>query len=273
MAIDDPYANLLVHGTLPLVSDPGSPTGLRFAEIGIDRPEDCIRDAAGLPQVDISLHVFADPRERDGYARALADFGDNAISFLPSARSAVAPPIGLVVRHDRERHLSGSLDDAIRLVGAPPKLTERFSKKRRHDLDTVRRLSEAEQWEMRWRRELSFIKAIPGYVLMGDGGDEDGIDFITGNDSYRIVRHPEGLSLVWRSLPEPWRGVVPEDHAEAGEALGLLRRDDGFYATRPGEMTRETIETSVAAFKELKRIMMETAPPIVPEVWKYGRQR
>ena len=270
--MDDLYAHLCVHGTLPLVSDPGSPTGLRFAKIGIDLPGECIQDATGLPQVDISLHVFGSSDERNGYARALADFGDNAISFLPSAPNPVTPLLGLVIRHDRERSLSGTLDDAIRLVGGGPDLVVRFEKKRRIDLEDIRRKSERERWHLRWEREETILRGMPGIWLMGTEDDESSIEFLTGNDIYRIVRSPDGLSVVWRSVPLPYTGVVPEDHSETADALGLQRVEDGSYRTRPGALTRETIEEAIAATKELKRVMMETTAPRETTVWKYGRQ-
>jgi len=74
--------------------------------------------------------VVANGHQRKGYARALADFGDNAISFLPAPPNGVIRLVGLLVHHDRERHLTGSPAEALRLVSPPPNLAERLAKLR-----------------------------------------------------------------------------------------------------------------------------------------------
>jgi len=276
MTMEDPYMRLLVHGTLPLVSDPGSPTGVRFAEIGIDAPEDCIRDASGLPQVEISLHVFANDHERNGYARALADFGDNAVSFLPSAPNAIAPPLGLIVRHDRERHLSGSLDDAIRLVSPPAGLADRFARLRASELQHRRDRDVYEDWKLRWKPELTMLGTIPGHMAVGPSNGADYVDFFAMGqckETLRLVREEGGHSVIWLLKPELKWEEEADREAVIAEArnLDLVDREDGMIGTRPGPMDREAIEGAARKIARLREVLDESKfSRVKPVVWPRG---
>lgn len=112
----DPYAVLAVHGLWPLVVDRDAPGGLRFADLGRDRPSDCVSSADALPEADIALHTFRTSEARDAWAAAAREFGGNAVLVVPGPHAPNAAfQTALVMRFDRDRKPGAGLDEAVAL--------------------------------------------------------------------------------------------------------------------------------------------------------------
>lgn len=131
----DAYAPYCLHGTLPLVRDEREASGYRFAQIGQDPPDVCIRHPSDLPAGELTLRSFRSLGEAEGYAAALAEHGGNAFTSLLSPQRVGVDPFLLVIRHDREREPVATLEEAVQLIGPgrPSPVDWSRARKRRHD--------------------------------------------------------------------------------------------------------------------------------------------
>jgi hypothetical protein len=115
--VPDPYAEVSVHGLWPLISDESAPGGLRFANLGADRPEDCLRSPEGLPDAEISIRTLVGAEARDAWIAAVAEFAGNGVVVAPGPYnygSGVQPV--LVMRFDRDRRAAATLEEAVPLL-------------------------------------------------------------------------------------------------------------------------------------------------------------
>jgi hypothetical protein len=115
--LPDPYAEVSVHGLWPLVVDPDAPGGLRFANLGADLPEDCLRSPDDLPEAEISIRTLVGSEARDAWIAAVAEFAGNGVVAVPGSYNhgnGVQPV--LVMRFDRDRRAAATLEEAVPLL-------------------------------------------------------------------------------------------------------------------------------------------------------------
>lgn len=167
----DPYAETSVHGLWPLVADPEAPGGLRFADLGRDRPADCVASADALPDAEIALHTFRTTEARDAWAAAAREFGGNAVLVVTGPQAPnVALQTALVMRFDRDRRPGATIEEAVGLrrdreitpngarqadiaaVGAAWRLTH---------LERASENAQRAAWKETWAGELAVLEASP----------------------------------------------------------------------------------------------------------------
>jgi hypothetical protein len=109
--ITDTYASLSVHGLMPFAKDEG--TGkLRFATIGKDAVEDCLKDPSELPDAQIDLFLFSSGH-LEIWLDGIRELAGNAVDIvLPNMRW---PQFALLVRHDKEARTGTTIDDVVAL--------------------------------------------------------------------------------------------------------------------------------------------------------------
>jgi len=214
----DEYRAICIHGTLPLVPDPGSPAGVRFAVPGRDGPADCARVPAELPDAEMTLRFFAKGEEIAPYAAALAEHGGNAFACV-AAPGCHAFQALLVVRHDRPRRPGATLDEAV-ASSVPAGAAAAWGQARARAFEGARAARARSSLAERWAPHAAAVDAVPG-ARRGDVG-VDGVAFSRPDI-------PGGMSLggdagnpVLRW--EPWGTVaMPADIAAAlSERLGRL---------------------------------------------------
>lgn len=115
--VPDPYAEVSIHGLWPLTLDAAAPGGLRFANLGADRPEDCLRSPEGLPDAEISIRTLVGAEARDAWIAAVAEFAGNGVVAVPGPYNYVngVQPV-LVMRFDRDRRTGATLEEAVPLL-------------------------------------------------------------------------------------------------------------------------------------------------------------
>jgi hypothetical protein len=115
--VTDPYAEVSVHGLWPLALDAAAPGGLRFANLGADRPEDCLRSPEGLPDAEISIRTLVGAEARDAWIAAVSEFAGNGVVAVPGPYNYVngVQPV-LVMRFDRDRRTGATLEEAVPLL-------------------------------------------------------------------------------------------------------------------------------------------------------------
>ena len=178
--IPDPYADLSVHGTLPLAADPTDPCGVRFARLGRDAPDDCLADPAALPEAELTIHAFVGSEARDLYVEALREHAGNAVRWTVSEPRA--PALALVARFDRPRSVGATLRDAVRLVAHGTRLNrlslaEEMVEGRRHVLRMVARDRAEGKARERWADVVEALRGIPGVSDVGARGMGDVLTF------------------------------------------------------------------------------------------------
>ena len=80
-SVTDPFADRSVHGLWPLVADEEAPGGLRFADLRIDAPEDCLVSPDQLPDAEVSIHTFHGSDDRALWMAAARKFGGNGVAL------------------------------------------------------------------------------------------------------------------------------------------------------------------------------------------------
>lgn len=163
----DPYADAAVHGLWPLVADREAPGGLRFAELGRDRPDDCVASVDALPDMDIALHTFRTVDVRAAWAAAAREFGGNAVLVVPGPHAPNAAfQTALVMRFDRDRNPGASLGEAVGLrrdlEAAPngsqhPDVAAVGAAWRRTYLDRASENAQRAAWNETWRSEIAVL--------------------------------------------------------------------------------------------------------------------
>jgi len=113
---DDPYASVSLHGLWPLVPDPGSVAGVRFAVLGQDEPGACIADPSGLPDTVLELRTFLNGTALGGWRAAVEEFAGDGTAALPGPDVPARPfRYALLARPGRGRRDVATLDLAISL--------------------------------------------------------------------------------------------------------------------------------------------------------------
>jgi hypothetical protein len=180
----DPYADVSVHGLWPLVADPEAPGGLRFADMGRDRPTDCVASVDALPAVEMALHTFRTVETRDAWAAAAREFGGNAVLVVSAPHAPnVAFQTALVMRFDRDRSPGPTLDEAVGLRrdrettpngSLHPDVAAVGAAWRRSYLERVSQNAQRAAWNETWKSEIAVL----------DGSQR------LGRDPLRIGREP-----------------------------------------------------------------------------------
>lgn len=177
----DPFDPVSIHGVWPLVRDPASPGGIRFAEIGRDEPSDCVTGADGLPDADLTLRLFRSAEARDAWCDGVADAGGNAVHALPLANDAL--PAALLVRFDLARNPGRTPETCIRLVGDVPRDVRHARSRARSDRSHA---IEVSGWEAAWSTELAAIRSADAPFRL------ESLDFSPRSTGRLILRTPSG---------------------------------------------------------------------------------
>ncbi len=165
--------------------DPGGPGGLRFAVPGVDVPSDCVADASGLPDAEITLRAFRDRAEAGPYLAALAEHGGNAFSWLASPFSHRGPAFALVFRADRPRLPGTSLDEAIVLRGPADGLAEGWAGHRTGAAAEAALEAGRASLAARWGHLERDVRAMPGAMVTAVR--EDGVAFLAPGSQAAFV--------------------------------------------------------------------------------------
>jgi hypothetical protein len=206
----DPYANASVHALWPLVADPEAPGGLRFAELGRDRPSDCVASVDALPEADVALHTFRTAETRDAWAAAAREFGGNAVLVVPGPHAPnVAFQTALVMRFDRDRNPGATLAEVVGLrrdreaaSGSPQAdISAVGAAWRKTYLERVSEDAQRAAWNETWKSE---IAVLDGSRRLGRDplrvGREPGLPF--------EIDPPFGMKGSLRKTPEGVRVVL-----------------------------------------------------------------
>lgn len=228
----DPFDPVSVHGVWPLVLDPESPGGIRFADLEADAPADCVRDPADLPALWLGLRAFASPEARDAWCEAAAEFGGNAVHATPLAEDAI--PAALLIRYDREPLSGATLEERVAFAGSRParatSVRSDLRMRRAHD----RRRSTLGK---AWATELAAAAAVEGvrFVEHLSPLEEKRIVLYPERDRFAaaifVEPHPAGRRVTLRTSPNQAFDLREPDLAramrEAAAALGWRIGEDG----------------------------------------------
>lgn len=165
----DDYAEVSLHGLWPLVADGTSPGGLRFAKLGADRPEDCLRSPEALPDAEISIRTLVGAEARDAWIAAVSEFAGNGVVAVPGPYNydgAVQPV--LVMRFDRDRRPAETLEEAVPLLrdlevhrnrDERPEPTEIGRRWRSRYVQRLADGARRDAFEERWKAERAVLRA------------------------------------------------------------------------------------------------------------------
>ena len=247
----DAYAPYCLHGTLPLVRDEREASGYRFAQIGQDPPDVCIRHPSDLPAGELTLRSFRSLGEAEGYAAALAEHGGNAFTSLLSPQRVGVDPFLLVIRHDREREPVATLEEAVQLIGPGRPSPVDWSRARAASAATMESTRRQRALLSRWRAEESLVRSL-GDAYVTELTDA-GVEFMSTGTSARFVLggHPEASVLSWNRIanrlePDLARLAEEEIAASGAEAVGT-----GSYLVRLRELSKEELVRAIATERAL----------------------
>lgn len=267
----DPYAGVSVHGLWPLRADPEAPGGLRFAEIGRDRPADCIASVDALPDVDVALHTFRTIETREAWAAAAREFGGNAVLVVPAPHAPNAAfQTALVMRFDRDRNPGTTLAEAVGLrrdaETAPngnrhPDVAAVGAAWRRTHLERASENAQRAAWNETWRSE---IAVLDGSERLGRDplrvGREPGLPFEIDPPfgmKGRITKTPEGVRVELDT-----RGLERLGGKNYGEAWRIAVEARGWDASDPAAVAFDLPEFGVEQAERLAKDIDVFAPTI-----------
>lgn len=267
----DAFAARSVHGLWPLVSDPEAPGGLRFADLGRDRPDGCVSDVAALPDVDIALHTFRTAETRDAWAAAAREFGGNAVLVVPAPHAPNCPiQAALVMRYDRSRRPGASIDEAVELRRdreTVPTGTQRPDPAavgaawRGHYLERVSKDAQRAAWKETWKNELAALESTSWLSCDGLRIDrEPGLPF--------EIDPPFGMKGAMTKSGNAVRVVLDTRGLEAlggetyGEAWRIAVEARGWDATDPAAVALELPEVGPEQAARIAKDMDVLAPTI-----------
>ena len=273
----DPYADVAVHGLWPLVADREAPGGLRFAELGRDRPDDCVASIDALPDMDIALHTFRTVDARAAWAAAAREFGGNAVLVVPGPHAPNAAfQTALVMRFDRDRNPGASFAEAVglrrELEAAPnssqhPDVAAVGAAWRRTYLDRASENAQRAAWNETWRSE---IAVLDGSQRLGRDplrvGREPGLPFeidppfgMKGSirktcEGVRIVLDTRGLErLGGENYGEAWRIAVEARGWDASDPAAVAV-DLPAFGSEQSERVAKDIDVLAPTIARLTRL-------------------
>lgn len=253
--MSDPYEGRLVRGIAPLARDENSAAGVRFAEAGIDAPEDCLTAPSQLPDAEICIQLFPDGAAMAAWIAGALEFAGNAVSIIPDASGS---PYALVVRHDRPRPSGVTLDEVVMLrerigaepsIGAvPPKIAQAFARQRERAVERRQEAEQRQDWKRAWAAERAFVENTEGLGTYGAGGSlDEPFDFHTQSEDgfadqqFRLVREAGQLWLGFSLLCSKTDEDLHERWRLQRDAIGLASFPNSWFGAKVGQLDADAL--------------------------------